>query len=100
MIKKIDMETAQQPQMQQLENLLPIWAKLLFGVIGGGSTLWGGSSLGEVSQKISVIETELLRVSFASEQQVLWKDRMERDITDIQHRIREIDRFKLEEKKR
>ncbi len=100
MIKKIDMETAQQPQMQQLENLLPIWAKLLFGVIVGGSTLWGGSSLGEVSQKISVIETELRRVSFASEQQVLWKDRMERDITDIQHRIREIDRFKLEEKKR
>jgi|GEM_PF-3055073 len=100
MTKKIDMETAQQPQMQQLENLLPIWAKLLFGVIVGGSTLWGGSSLGEVSQKISVIETELRRVSFASEQQVLWKDRMERDITDIQHRIREIDRFKLEEKKR
>jgi hypothetical protein len=87
MIKSIDMETKFQQQPPLFDNAVPLWMKIMLGLIVGGSTLWGGSSLGEVSQKITVIETEMRRVSFALEQQTLWKDRIENDVQDLNQQL-------------
>lgn len=87
MMKNIDMQTKQPMPMHSFENEVPLWMKIMLGLVVGGSTLWGGSSLGEVSQKITVIEAELRRVSFAVEQQTLWKDRIERDVQDLNQQL-------------
>lgn len=92
MIKNIDMETKFPQHSPLFDNAVPLWMKIMLGLIVGGSTLWGGSSLGEVSQKITVIETELRRVSFALEQQTIWKDRIERDVQELSQHLREQDR--------
>ncbi|MBL8004663.1 MAG: hypothetical protein JNL36_06175 [Candidatus Kapabacteria bacterium] len=87
MIKSIDMENKLQQQSPLFDNSVPLWMKIMLGLIVGGSTLWGGSSLGEVSHKITVIETEMRRVSFALEQQTLWKDRIERDVQEMNQEL-------------
>jgi hypothetical protein len=100
MMKNIDMQNKPLLPNNSFENEVPLWMKIMLGLVVGGSTLWGGSSLGEVSQKITVIESDMRRVSFAVEQQLLWKDRIERDVLDIHQQLREQDRYKSQEKRR